>query len=181
MVMILAMIALVLLMIGAAALIRTLDASSLLVGNVAFRRDLTNRAEAGIASARAVLAGGALGDEASRAADNAAFHYFASRQANGSGGVPAVLLDASAYDKQFNAPVASSDGIVLRWVVDRQCAAAGAFTADACDTVVATTADAGGAGNGIPVAGSKRPVYRVSVRVTGPRNTEAFYQATFAD
>jgi hypothetical protein len=179
--MIFTLIALLLLLVGAAALIRTIDSSSILVGNLAFRRDVTNRAEAAIATARLALVSGALVDEAAREADNASAHYYATRQSDGAGGVPALLLDKSAYATAFSAPTASSDGITLMWVIDRQCLAAGAYSTGTCETVANSTADVGGAGNGIPVAGSRRPVYRISVRVTGPHDVEGFYQATYAD
>lgn len=180
MVMIFTLVALVLLLIGAAALIRTIDSSSIVVGNLAFRRDLTNRAESAIATARAALVSGAVATEAARQADVAGAHYYATKLANGAGGMPALLLNTSTYDGNFSAPTASADGVTLRWVIDRQCVAAGAFTASNCETVANRAADNSGHG-GIPVAGSRRPVYRISVRATGPRNVEAFFQATYAD
>jgi Tfp pilus assembly protein PilV len=185
-IMIFTLIALVLLLIGAAALLRTVDTSSILVGNLAFRRDLTNRSESAIMTARTALVSGALSTEAARIADltTAGAHYYASKQANsGTTGVPALLLNTSAYDTLY-APTASSDGIMLRWMIDRQCTAVGAFVSEGCQYTKNTSADPGGAPpspGGPPVAGTTRPVYRITVRVTGPRNTEAFYQTTYAD
>ena len=89
--------------------------------------------------------------------------------------------DSGEYATKFSKPTASGDGITLMWVIDRQCLAVGAFSTSTCETVANTTADVGGAGNGIPVAGSRRPVYRISVRITGPHDVEGFDQATYAD
>jgi hypothetical protein len=30
-------------------------------------------------------------------------------------------------------------------------------------------------------SGSTRPIYRISVRVSGPRSTEAYFQTTYVD
>jgi hypothetical protein len=182
--MILTLIALTLLLIGAAALMRTVDSSSILVGNLAFRRDLTNRAETAIADARNRLVSGALSTEPARIVDLPAQHYSATKLPVGSNGVPSVLLSESDYASKYTAPTTSSDGIILRWVIDRQCASGtGAYQDSACEYVAATGADTGGAKSpgGPPVAGTTRPVYRISVRVTGPRGTEAYYQTTYAD
>jgi hypothetical protein len=181
--MIFTLIALVLLLVGAAALLRTIDSTSILVGNLAFRRDLTNRAETAIVAARTVLVSGVVSTPTLREQDNVPGHYYASKLGNASNGVPSVLMKTtSGYDAAYGVPATSTDGITLRWVIDRQCVAAGSFNTSSCQNTTATTSDPGGAGGaGPPVAGTKRPVYRISVRVTGPRGTEAFYQTTYAD
>lgn len=173
------LIALTLLLIGAAAMLRTVDTSGMLAGNLAFRRDLANRSESAMATARAALLGGALGTEAARDADLAKANYAATRLAS-SGGIPTVLADDSAYAA---AGYASSvaDKVTLRWVIDRQCASGTvAFSTAACESV-SSDGDAGGSSWLRKPDGASRPVYRISVRVTGPRDTEAYFQSTFVD
>jgi len=194
-VMVFTLIALVLMLIAVTAVVRSVDTSTGIVGNLAFRRDLTNRAELAIAQAKAALnSGGSVYTEAARRSDLAAAHYSATRLAAPAGGVgvPAVLVSNSAYDAagyscldgagkalaSCTAPAA--DGIVIRWVIDRQCTAGTAdFSTDRCG-YMSSTKDAGGS---VHLAtrkpsGAARGVFRISVRVTGPRNTEAYIQTT---
>jgi type IV pilus assembly protein PilX len=64
-------------------------------------------------------------------------------------------------------------------VIDRQCAAAGSFDATTC-VYVPGSSDAGGT-NWLKKAGAEYvPVYRISVRVSGPRNTQVFLQTTLS-
>jgi len=153
-VMAITLIALALLLIGAAAMLRTVDTSGILAGNLAFRRDLANRSEGA-----AAVAGAAL---------------------DAPGGVPTVLVDDSAYAAAGYAAT-SADKITLRWVIDRQCASGtAAFSTAACESV-SSSGDAGGSSWLRKPNGASRPVYRISIRVTGPRDTEAYFQSTFAD
>ncbi|HEY8975917.1 MAG TPA: hypothetical protein VIN75_16990 [Burkholderiaceae bacterium] len=194
-VMVFTLIALVLMLIAVAAVVRSVDTSSGVVGNLAFRRDLTNRAELAIAQAKAALnAGGAVYAESARRADLAAAHYSASRLASPPGGigVPAVLVSNSAYDSAGyscmngagvtlpNCATPGADGIVIRWVIDRQCVAGtSAFGTSACAYLNNVTPP-GGTGHSLTrkPRGGGRSVFRISVRVTGPRNTEAYIQTT---
>jgi len=87
-VLIVALIALVLLMIGGVALVRSMDTSQLLAGNLAFKRDLVNRGEAGIGQAIGLLNAGALATEAARQASSGASNYSAQVLASTPAGIP---------------------------------------------------------------------------------------------
>lgn len=194
-VMVFTLIALVLMLIAVAAVVRSVDTSTGVVGSLAFRRDLTNRAELAIAQAKAALnSSGAIHAEAARSADLVAAHYSATRLASPAGGigVPAVLVSNAAYDAAgytcmngsgvalANCSTPGADGIVIRWVIDRQCVAGtSAFGTNAC-AYLSSAKDAGGSAHSLTrkPAGSARSVFRISVRVTGPRNTEAYIQTT---
>lgn len=189
------MIALVLMLIAVAASIRSVHTSTMVVGNLAFRRDLTNRAELAVAQAKSALdIGGALNSEAARSADHASAHYSASRLASPAGGmgVPAVLVSNAAYDAAGYSCMDGSgsplpdcskpgaDGILIRWVIDRQCVAGTAsFATSACAYLEASN-DKGGSVQQATrkPRGTDRGLFRISVRVTGPRNTEAYIQTT---
>ena len=186
-IMILTLIALVLLLIGVAAMLRTTDNATAVIGNLAFRRDLTNRAEVAIAAAKAALnSGGALYTDVARSSNAPAYNYSASRLPNATGiGVPAVLLSNSAYSTASYSCLpascsAGSDGVVLRWVIDRQCIpGTSTFNTNACG-YLRTSKDKSGTDflNPRKPDGSARGLFRISVRVTGPRNTEAYIQTT---
>jgi Tfp pilus assembly protein PilX len=175
------LIALLLLMIAAAAMVRSMDSSSVMAGNLAFRRDLANRAERGIVAARAALVSGALSTETVRVADRAASNYSASKLPSGATGVPLVLTSDSAFgNAKLAAGDITDDGVTVRYVIDRQCTAAGAFDSGTCESLLAG-ADSGGSNWLRKPGGTARPVYRISVRVSGPRGTQAYFQTTFAN
>ena len=86
--------------------------------------------------------------------------------------------------------------VTLRYVVDRLCDSGGLDTtlgADHCNLAsdgaprggsgdkANTAEDAAGGSGGAVLAGAvqQQVVYRLSIRVTGPRNTQAFFQTTF--
>jgi len=180
-VMIIALIALVLLLVGAAAMLRSVDTSSVLVGNLTFRRDLTNRAERGLVTARLALVSGALSTEAVRVANLGSANYSASKLANGVNGVPLALTSDSTFTSTgMTGADVTEDGVTVRYVVDRQCLAAGAFSASTCESLE-NGADTGGSSWLRKPKGALRPVYRISVRVNGPRSTQAYFQTTYVD
>lgn len=189
-VMAMTLIALVLLLVGVAAMLRSVDSTSTLVGNLAFRRDMTNRAEGAIATARTAIATGALNTEITRSSDLASANYSASRLASTTGaGVPDVLVKDSSLYAAANytcipacASAVGTDGIRLRWVIDRQCLAAGAFDTASCE-FLASTGDSAGSSHLVlhKPKGESRATYRISVRISGPRGTEAYFQTSYAD
>lgn len=188
-IMILTLLALVLMLIGVAAIVRSTDTSTAVIGNLAFRRDLTNRGETAIAAARSAFNGGSLSTLASRNSDLATANYSATRLANAKGiGVPAVLVNDTSYTTAAYPCLPASctpdsKGVLIRWVIDRQCAGTNGtsmtFSTTAC-SFLSSTADPGGTGqeNSGKASGSDRAVYRISVRISGPHNTESYIQAT---
>lgn len=172
--------ALVLLMLAATAMLRSSDISAMLAGNLSFQRDLTNQAERGFAAARKLMASGALAAETTRESNLASSNYAAARLTTNASGVPKVLTSESSYkDAGYSVADISENGVTVRFVIDRQCLAAGAFNEASCETF-AGSSDASGSSWLRKPGAEKRPLYRVSVRVTGPRNTQAFFQSTFA-
>ncbi len=194
-VMVFTLITLVLMLIAVAAMVRSVDTSTTVIGNIAFRRDLTNRAELAIAQAKSALnSGGALYSDSARSVDLVSANYSATRLASPTGGigVPAVLVSNSAYDTAgygcmsgsgatlSNCSTPGADGVLIRWVIDRQCVAGtAAFSTDACG-YLNSSKDTGGSAHMATrkPTGAARGLFRISVRVTGPRNTEAYIQTT---
>jgi Tfp pilus assembly protein PilX len=176
------LIALVIMLIAAVALVRSTGVSQLAAGNLAFRRDLTNRAEAAVAAVNTLFASGGLSASNTRWSSNAALNYSATILASTKKpGLPDALL---ATDTGFAAAGAtgndiSADGVTVRYVVDRMCSASGAPALGSCAFGAIRQATGGGQGDPT-LSGANLVVYRISVRVTGPHNTMEFMQATFA-
>jgi Tfp pilus assembly protein PilX len=202
-ILIVVLLALVVLLIGVAALIRSVDTAGVMVGNLAFRRDLTNRAEEAIATAKATLAASAFDPTT----DATGSYYSASKLANGNTGVPAILDNASSYKSTYSADItdASVSGdasISYRYVIDRQCnSGTGAFSTATCEYIAYNTSSNGtsggggssqysqrqvggvfaGSGGAANCNGSNCAIYRISVRVAGPRNSVAYFQTTYVN
>lgn len=178
--MIITLIALAILMIGGVALVRSLDTSMLLAGNLAFKRDLMNQGERGMAQAITVLSGGALATEGARTSDSPANNYSATALTSDARGVPRILIGSTPWT--YTAPdiTDATSGVTIRYVIDRQCAGGTvAFNSAACNAIP-TEQDKGGSSWLKKAGGPSRPVYRISVRVDGPRNTQAYLQSTLA-
>jgi hypothetical protein len=181
-VLLLTLVALAVLLVGGAALLRTMDSSLLQAGNLGFKRDLVNQAERSAAQAITLLSSGALASEATRNNDALAQNYSATRLASDSHGIPSLLLDDAAYATAGMGAADISDsttGVTLRYLIDRQCAATGDYIATSCATA-SNGADTAADDRYRKVNAQTRPVYRISVRATGPRNTQAFFQTTVA-
>lgn len=194
-VMIFALIALVIMLIGAVAVVRSSTTSLALAGNLGFKRDLTNQAERAVAVVLQEMQTGALADEVQRQTHVPLQNYRATQFSGAAEitpqGVPRALLSDAAFaavgTSARDIEVADM-GVTLRYVVDRLCAQTGVAETNSCvmaDAEVSSaansstpqTAEFGSAGGQGAVP--QQVVYRLSVRVTGPRNTQAFFQTTF--
>jgi Tfp pilus assembly protein PilX len=186
-VLLITLIALVLLLLASAAMMRAAGGSTVLAGNIGFRRDLGNQAERGFVAARKALVSGALSSDTTRGTDQLAANYSSTRLDTNANGVPTVLASETAYSSKGmtlqDIDDSASDvksGVTVRYVIDRQCLTTGSFSAASCELTAASSTDKGGSDLPRKAGGESRPVYRISVRVKGPRDTESFYQSTFA-
>lgn len=196
------MIILVVMLIAAVALVRSFDVSLTTSGNLAFKRDLAQQSEQ---ATQTILAhfrpGGALDTRAARAANSAARNYSAVVLPNNAQGIPeALLANALPAGVGTAADIDAGRGITLRYVVDRLCSEPGDDTAlgpDRCTLADSSLLPggsssqwlraergsgvaAGGAGAGLGGAVAQPIVYRLSIRATGPRGTQSFFQTTFS-
>jgi type IV pilus assembly protein PilX len=183
-VLIFTLIILLILTIGAVALMRSMNTSLLSAGNLAFRRDLANQGEQAVSNVITEFkASGALSSSAVTDQNVPAANYSATMLATNAQGVPNILLSS---DSTFNGTgftstahdiVGASPDVSIRYVIDRMCTAAGVTVANLC--VQSSAAPTGlTPGNQSPPPPSAT-VYRLSVRVTGPRATQVFLQTTF--
>ncbi|CAJ0726753.1 PilX-N domain-containing protein [Ralstonia mannitolilytica] len=177
-VLLIALIAMVILAIGTVALFRSSDAALANAGNLAFKRDMTNRGELAIVAAKTALTSGALSQEATRQADQAAYGYYATMQQTDKHGVPnnLISLDKPVVNNKINA----GDGITLYYMIDRLCTSVG--STDPSNACVISSIGSAKGGTVLPYRGQAQPpsvpVYRISVRVDGPRNSQTFLQTT---
>lgn len=168
------LVALLILMISGIALIRSFDSSLLLAGNIAFKRDLVNEGERGMAAAIAALNTGALSANATRRQNSASNNYSAATLASDSHGIPTMLIDDSQWT-MGGGDITDGD-IKIRYVIDRMCSIVGTESTTNC-TYVALADNSGDTGQQQGFA-HMNPLYRISVRVTDGRNTQTFLQST---
>lgn len=188
-VLLVALVALTILLVGAVALMRSSTGTLSTAGNLAFKRDLANQGERAVPVAMALLRTGALATPAARAAASAQHNYSARALPTGASGIPDILMaDDATFRAAWTAPditVTDAAGrdqrVRVRWVMDRLCADVGDETAlgDQC----VRAGDPVRGGNSIaPRAEDSTTVtpvvYRLSVRVDGPRGTQSYFQTT---
>ncbi|QRF57574.1 hypothetical protein [Variovorax paradoxus] len=178
------LIVLVVLMAGAVAVVRSMNTTLTSAGNLAFKRDLVNQGEQAAVKALALFGtGGSLSASGADTTNAPQFNYSAIRLDTNDQGIPLALLKDATFDtvaQASNNITRDADKVIVRYVIDRLCNSTGAASKSNCVYAPATTDVRGGS-----VQESARPpppkslVYRLSVRVDGPRNTQVFLQSSF--
>ena len=182
-----ALIVLVAMSLAGIALMRSVDTNVLIAGNLAFRQGATAGGDRGIEDARAWINGNAalLTDDQP---NNAAF-YWANWQQSldlvGNNPDPTIAnYDWAAPDPKDLG--LDSAGNRVQYVIHRLCNQAGAPQppVQCVKSALAASPGTGPGGSNVvqPVGGGNvnmgtSVLYRVTVRVTGPRNTVSFVQA----
>jgi type IV pilus assembly protein PilX len=180
-ILIFSLLVLLILAIGAVAVLRSVNTSLLSAGNLAFHRDLVNQAEQAVSSVMTEFKTNAPPLVGATTADSPAANYVSTMLPSNAQGVPLALLDNTAFAAVGTAgndiPGATPD-ITIRYIIDRLCTVTG--TASSPNCVQSTGLPTGGTANrNTAVAPPSATIYRISVRVNGPRNTQAFLQTTF--
>jgi len=177
-VMIVTLIALALLLLASVALIRSTDANLMIAGHLSFKRDIVNRTERLIPTISGVFNNGVLSTSLARELDNPAGNYSATILQTNPAGIPTVLLDTIVFDSTYsgNNIIDTGGQTTIRYVIDRMCLTTGPISSTSC-TLSSDRTDPSGDPD-FKVPGAARPLYRISMRVTGPRNTEAYIQTT---
>lgn len=180
------LIALVIMLIASVALIRSTDTNLLISGSLAFKRDVVNQGERSMPTIKNKFQTGVLSTNASKEVNSIVNdNYYATILPSNTQGIPNVLLNTTTFDSTMpnNNIVYASSSITIRYVIDRMCLVAGEATSKNC-TIGAPATDESGhvckeqEGN-CKTNGQDGVLYRVSLRVTGPKNTEAFLQSSF--
>lgn len=170
------LIILLILTIGAAALVRSMHSSLFSAGNLAFRRDLVNQGEQAVANVITAFKTGTFPDTT---ADAPAANYSSTILPTNREGVPNVLLNDNAFSGTYSAPdiTGATADVNIRYIIDRLCSVTG--PADGTQCVQSSAAAPGGTAPGTGLAPPSATVYRLSVRVSGTRGTQVFLQTTF--
>jgi type IV pilus assembly protein PilX len=182
-VLIFSLIILLILTIGAVALMRSMNTSLFSAGNLAFRRDLMNQGELAVSNVMTQFKiGGGLSTSAVTTASVPALNYSALALTTNSQGIPNALLNNATFatvgTSANDITTGASADVVIRYVIDRLCTTAGTSTGTLC--VQSSASPPGGLANGTQaLPPPSATVYRLSVRVIGPRSTQVFLQTTF--
>ncbi|RST51858.1 hypothetical protein [Variovorax sp. MHTC-1] len=178
-VLLLCLIVLVILLTGGVAVVRSMNASLTSAGNLAFRRDLVNQGERAVSLVLAKFA--STGTLVNATDDLPGENFKATKLDTNTHGVPMALLDDKTFGtvgKASNDVTDTAAQVSIRYVIDRLCAGTGPATSAGC--VQSSAAPAGGTASPTPPpAPPTATVYRLSMRVSGPRDTQVFLQSTF--
>ena len=183
-----ALIVLVAMSLAGIALMRSVDTNVLIAGNLAFRQGATAGGDWGVEDARAWISGNAA--ILNQDQPPGATFYWANWQQNldliGNNPDPLVAdynwSSTDPRDLGFD-----TAGNQVKYVIHRLCDTAGAPNVVQC-----VKSSLSGAGGGVPCAGCSNQIqplgggnvppgtavlYRITVRIAGPRNTVSFVQA----
>lgn len=199
-----ALIALVAISLAALTLIRSVDTTTLIAGNLSFRKAATTSADAGVEAAITALAATEIANAARNVFMDVDHTFNISSAANAANGYyssvdPALDLtaDANWVDTRSKLVGTDASGNTIRYIVQRMCRDPAPYdlaTLPTTKTLLSTTnclfsgptVDKNAktiplpsdicTGAGCPKAG-QNPQYRVTSRSTGPRNTVSYIQA----
>jgi Tfp pilus assembly protein PilX len=189
-----ALIALVVMSLAAVALIRSVDTSTLIAGNLAFKQAATTSADSGVESGIAVLAA----TEAAEKAANKNVLMDASHAFNNTNAAIGYYSNASpglnltdnavwdAIDQALVPEIVDQSGNTIRYVIQRMCRDADVVASKGNCLFSAAALDNNGQnvplpsdvcqGSGCPAAGQS-PQYRITSRTIGPAFTVSYVQA----
>lgn len=197
-----ALVALVVMSIAAAALIRNVDTNTKIAGNLSFKQSALISSDRGVEAAMAWIQTTANVDVNNLNTSSSANGYYAvygDLDINAATTPalnlddPSVLKDNSVW-ANYSVP-ATGTGITsgqeddskntISYIIERMCTAELAPANDVNNKCLFGESDPGGGskvvktaeGGGAIINSSASPIYRVTVRVTGPQNTQVYSQA----
>lgn len=195
-VLLVALIVMVAMSMAAIALFRSVDTANIVAGNQAFKQGTLNATDLGIAKAMDRFAStGVLSNETATHASSAANCYLSTTLQEAhldSRGIPKLLIDPTTVQAPFtaefdttytaanNCQFTTSSGDIVRYVIDRQCdgSLAGKPPTNPNCSVVSSSSTSQ-TDNDKQTGSESVPLYRVTVRVDGPRRTVSFAQVLF--
>ena len=182
-VLLIALILLVVLSLAGLALVRSVSTSNVIAGNLAFQQAATHSADSGIETAVAFLEANSGGTALHASGLVGGIQYVALRQDP----APGVSWDAYwtstlAGSGAVNTLLPDAAGNTVSYVIHRLCNSTGAPTYPGCS---ASPVDTGSGGNSmgasvIQLNSPRQVYYRITARVTGPRNTLSYVQVVVA-
>ena len=201
-----ALVALTIILIGAVAIINSVTSSLTSAGNIAFKRDMLNQAESAAAQVVAQFNNSAtlIGTPTLRAINRPTLNYSATAVNTNSRGIPNDLLlknsDFTGAGWSLAADMVQPGGITLRYIVDRLCSTTGnsqELAPELCirapkglnnreirsidESRMKNEAAIGSVEEGVEAAVRNPAAYRLTIRASGPRDAQAFYQVVFTE
>ncbi len=186
-----ALIALVVMSLAAVALIRSVDTNTIIAGNLAFKQSALASSDRGVETAltwveaKVTATPADLNTDSAANADSGYYATYLTPDLDNQ----AVLKDSATWVDAKSAYATGadlaggtgSDGNNIRYIVQRMCREAVAPVADKC---LFGDAEIGNGSKGVKdateagaiVNSQQSPIYRVTVRVTGPKNTVSYAQ-----
>jgi type IV pilus assembly protein PilX len=176
-VVLIALIALLALGYAGTTLMRSVDATTAITGNVGLAQNATLGVDAAVEHAIAALFERVTISDLT--ADDETQSYYASRQTQEDArGIPYRLQQLANYADDARI-VDAGNGNVARYLIERMCTTSGPVTPEGC--VLTPTVDAAAPGTVTSPEPPPVPLFRQSIRVDGPAGTTVFAQAWLAD
>jgi hypothetical protein len=177
------LIVMVAMSLAAIALIRSVDTSTTVMGNLAFRLASIQPGNVAVESASAALFRDANLTGTARIADTTADYsaenYYATRHIGTEDprtGIPQELQTRGNAGALTKSITDTSTGNRVTYVIERMCTAVGVATKNTCD-MMPPKQDTGETIGDPTTKLPSIPFYRVTVRIDGPQNTTSFIQA----
>jgi len=170
-----ALIALISMTLAGIALVRSVDTSNLIAGNLAFRQAAFHASDVGVETAvdaLATIVTTSLDANWPSGCAAGACKYYPTMQTTDSRGVPTNIVWSTVPSSVVNTDYQ------VRYVIDRLCWGTTPVTDVAGKCYSATPTGGGSKKNNAPsFTGATTVYYRVTVQVSGPRNTTSMIQA----
>lgn len=189
------LVVLVVMMLGSVSLLNSVDTSALLSGNIGFKRDSINSAGRGLNEAFRVMktpnfqkkqdsvsgcpppAG--TGTACSDAGIWAGMNFYPRMLESDENGIPLIIKSKAQFDALFTSAPISTNGNEVRFLIERMCEVYGAphLPINIGRCVLAREPSPGDWNNQKP-GSTAAPLYRVTVRTDGVRNSQTYAQWT---
>ena len=191
----LALVSLVVMSLAAVALIRSVDTNSQITGNLAFRQNATLSSAYGLEAVAQTVGAQLIGFQENNVAGDGYYATcltFDAAAANPCGG-ERLTLDAQWVPNTTSELAGGLPGVAngmdpygntVQYIVERMCNQTGEAVRERC---MMTTSGKDPAGLSCPPSCSElpeesvdNPLYRITVRIAGPKNTVSYVQAFFS-
>jgi type IV pilus assembly protein PilX len=177
-VLIIALIVLAAMSLAAVALVRTVDTTTMLARNISFKRDALNRTDIAIdAGLQNFRAGAQFAAGANTMADDASRNYSAVLLPSDPDGIPQIIKSSTFSTTWTANPVSTELGMSAVYLIERLCSKPETSTVKNC--LVGERVAQGGSQPADRPEQIAPAMYRITARVTGPRQTTSFVQLIF--
>ena len=181
-VLLVALIVLVIMTLAGIALMRSVSTSGVIAGNLAFQQAATHSADVGVETAVTFLEGNTAAALQTSVLSGPGVRYVAYRQDPAAGQTWDDFWTNSIPAGATNTLAQDAAGNTVSYVIHRLCNGEGVpITAVACSTSPVDTGGGNSKGGGVPpLLAPPQIYYRITARVSGPRNTLSYVQVVVA-